>query len=323
MHTDIMKELLAEQSNVYKRVSNGDYSEVCYREEKDDKFGIYDKNYIGRLRLVYYILFENLDNEDIIKRLFEEELMDRQTDSFQGIGHSLEILTSLLRKYNSNNRYDGLFDLAKNANFDCACGYDRNITIPSDLNEYDIYDCIEIATSTKYTDYAKKLINRWKESITDWDERNYRNLIYFNKASDNEAENEELLKILLGIKIGSGKNLDIISQWRDLIHYYIQYDKYEQAYQNFIAMINSTKLSEVYPINLFNFILEDCVDLICKYGEQAESLWDWAKPFLKKKSDDMYGNLYEKSIKAAETVNDGLAKILSKKYALWRKRISL
>ncbi len=65
------------------------------------------------------------------------------------------------------------------------------------------------------------------------------------------------------------------------------------------------------------------MELICKYDEEAKTLWKWVKPFVKKKANDMYGNLYKKSIKASETVNDNIAKELSKEYNLWKKRVSL
>ena len=48
-----------------------------------------------------------------MKRLFEEELKDRETNSFQGIGSALEILTFLLMKYNREGTYDSLFERAK------------------------------------------------------------------------------------------------------------------------------------------------------------------------------------------------------------------
>ena len=100
MYIDIVKEMIKKQSDILKKVNDGDY-----------------------------FLFENIDNEDIVKRLFEEELKDRETNSFQGIGSSLEILTYLLMKHNDKNKYDELFKRAKNANFDCACGYSRNLKI--------------------------------------------------------------------------------------------------------------------------------------------------------------------------------------------------
>lgn len=72
--------------------------------------------------------------------------------------------------------------------------------------------------------------------------------------------------------IRSFMTYDVISAWRNLIHYYIKFDKCEEAYKSFTDMIKSVELSEVYDINLFNSILEDCMELICKYDKEAKTL---------------------------------------------------
>lgn len=334
MHTIIRKEL-SKQKDILEKAIQGDYSHVCYLEGKHKRYGQYDKNYTNRLRLAYYILFENVGTEAIIKRLFEEELKDRETNSFQEIGTNLEILTCLLMQYNENNKYEDLFKRAKMANFDCACGYDKNNKMESDLSKYDIYDCIHIAAEMEYMDCASVLVNQWKETVTEWNEQSYSRLISFNKNIKNEVENEEPLKALLKIQMKKGDNRDIILAWKDLIHFYIQFDKCEQAYKNFIEMKNKVDRSAFYEIGHLKFMLEDCMDLICKYEETAANqnqeqiqkdindLWDWAKPFIKELSDNMHGNLYKKSIEAAETVNDQFAEELLEKYVLWEMRMKL
>ena len=154
MYLDILEELLENQAQLYKNAYKGDFSQVCYLEAKDKEHGTYDKNYTNRLRLSYFLLYKHINNEDIVKRLFEEELKDRETNSFQGIGSALEILTFLLMKYNREGTYDSLFERAKTANFDCACGYTPNVEISSELEDCDIYDGISIAVS--YTHLQEK-----------------------------------------------------------------------------------------------------------------------------------------------------------------------
>lgn len=95
--------------------------------------------------------------------MFEEELKDRETNSFQGIGACLEILTFLLMKYNGAHQYDALFERAKNANFDCACGYDRNVEQETQLERCDIYDCIQIAIETGYPESAARACRGMEE----------------------------------------------------------------------------------------------------------------------------------------------------------------
>ena len=62
----------------------------------------------------------------------------------QGIGTTIEILTYLLGKYNSGHKYDELFFRAKNANFDCACGYSAELVMSETLSDNDLLDCIYI-----------------------------------------------------------------------------------------------------------------------------------------------------------------------------------
>lgn len=325
LYKKVMKELIKNQAELFQKVKNGDYSEVCYQEEQRENYGIYDKNYSFRLKLAYYMLFEKTDSEDILKRLFEEELKDRQTNSFQGIGSCLEVLTFLLQKYNSENKYEKLFQKAENANFDCACGYRVNIKLENDLDKYTIDDCIYMAVEMECFDYAEILVDYWKESISDWNEQTLNSLTYYNKAIGKEIGNEQPLKQLLDIKLLNGKNFDIISAWKNLIHYYIQFENYEKAYQNLSDMKQQTKLSEIYGRNLFKYILEDCMELICQYPNKADELWNWAKPFIKEYSSagNMHGNLYKKSIEAAHIVQDSFEQELLKNYNIWQQKMKL
>lgn len=322
----VCEELILKQADLYGRAADGDYTEVNYLEIRDPKWGIRDGNYTNRLRLAYYLLFTDIDDEKMVEKLFLEELKDRETNDFHGIGTTMEMLTCLLMRYNQNGQYDALFERAKNANFDCACGYDRDVKIEADLNKYHIFDGISIAVEMEYLDCAQKLVQLWKESVTDWTEQEYWNLISFNKQIGREIDNEEALLFLLDTRIRAGQNKDIISAWKNLIHYYVQFDRCQQAYESFMDMLDKTNLSEIYHIRLFTYILEDCLELICKYREKSEILWNWAKPFVEKKAGNpngMFGNLYTKSIQAAETVNDEYAKELSAKYEVWKEKIKL
>lgn len=325
LYRETVKECIKNQSELFQKVKNGDYFEVCYQQKQTEKYGICDKNYTSRLRLAYYILFEKADCEDIVKRLFEEELKDRQTNSFQGIGTCLEILTCLLMKYNCENKYQSLFQRAKNANFDCACGYTTDIEVESNLDNYKIEDCIDIAVKMKCFDYAEILVDYWKENVSEWNEQALYSLTCYNKNIGREIENEQPLRQLLDIRLSNGKNFDSISEWRNLIHYDIQFKNYEKAYQNLTDMKKQTKFSEIYRRNLFKYILEDCMELICGYPDRAEELWNWAKPFIKEYSaaGSMHGNLYKKSIEAAHIVQDVFEEELSQSYDIWKRKMYL
>ncbi|WP_455620018.1 hypothetical protein [Eisenbergiella sp.] len=325
MYTDIIIEILKEQNCIYEKTNRGDFSDVCFLEGRDAVFGTFDKNYKNRLRLAYYILFVKKGREALVKKLFEEELKDREANSFQGIGTCLEILTFLLMKYNGTHQYDALFDRAQNANFDCACGYDRSVEQETQLEQCDIYDCIQIAIETGYPESAARLVEEWKKEIKEWDVQNYRQLILFNKNTCREAENEEPLKELLALERKNGKNRDIIAAWNNLIHFYIGFGEREKAYEAFSEMLEYTDLSEVAGIRLFSGILEDAAQLIAMGGEEAQPLWEWAVPFIAKLAGtgSMYGNLYKKSIRAAQCMKDPIEEELTAAYEAWKLKTGI
>ena len=97
---------------------------------------------ISTRRLAYYLLY-HIEDEEAIAFLFGEELKDRERNSFQEIGSTLEILTHLIRKYNGDGKYTGLLERAKNANFDCACGYDPDGQMEDDLPGEDILERLQ------------------------------------------------------------------------------------------------------------------------------------------------------------------------------------
>ena len=95
MYLSLIKDKLFEQAEVYNRVKRGDISSVQYKKLYDAKWGTRDENYTNRNRLVHYLLYAHIDDEQMIIFLFEEEIKDRETNSFQGIGQSLNVLTTI------------------------------------------------------------------------------------------------------------------------------------------------------------------------------------------------------------------------------------
>ena len=82
----------------------------------------------------------------MILKLFNEELFDRESNSFQGIGRSLEILTELMNKYDVPDR-EVLFERAKQANFDCYGGYNSKYVSPK-LESYSLEEAVELFSRT-------------------------------------------------------------------------------------------------------------------------------------------------------------------------------
>lgn len=172
MYTILIKEKLFEQSEVYRALKSGESTAVQYNGYKDEKWGTKDANYLNRMRLAYYLLYAQIDDEDTIVYLFQEELKDRKSNSFQGIGNTLNVLTFILKRYNNDGRYNGMLEDAKNANFDCACGYDKNYWIDDELDSLNLMDAIFLSQDLEYKNVMELMVDKWKDNITDWTDAN-------------------------------------------------------------------------------------------------------------------------------------------------------
>ncbi|MBQ4522122.1 MAG: hypothetical protein IJA10_04120 [Lachnospiraceae bacterium] len=322
MNSELIKEKLFEQSKVYQSIKKGDYSEVQYIEQYDKVWGKSDRNYLNRKRLTYYLLYAHVDDENTVVYLFQEELKDRKSNSFQGIGNTLNVLTSILNKFNVAGKYDGILDEAKNANFDCACGFDKNYKIDNEISSLDLMDCIFLSQDLDYKDVMEVLVNSWKKSVTKWTDANRKTLIGFNSFLGKELENKEIYETLLGNAIASGKTFEIVSAYNDVIRYYIDSKNIENAYFYIKRMIDATDFKEIERIRLFAEVLEECFDIICGDARNSLELWQWGKPYLSKRTN-MYGNLYTKGIAAAKCVNDPYSEKLEQEYKDWKKRVGI
>lgn len=320
MHTELIKAKLFEQSETYQALKSGDTSLIQYSGYYDERWGTGDANYLNRMRLVYYLLYANIDDEDVIVYLFEEELKDRKSNSFQGIGNTLNVLTSILNKYNTDGRYDKMLEEAKNANFDCACGFDKNYRIDDEIISLDLMDCIFLSRDLDYKDVMDVLVSKWKDSITEWTDANRTTLIGFNSFLGKEQENESIYKVLLENAISSGKTFNIVYAYNKVIRYYIDIKQFEIADAYLREMIDTADFKEIERIRLFGDVLEECFEIICGGAKDSVELWKWAKPYLQKRAN-MYGNLFVKGIAAAKCSNDSFAIQLEQEYIDWKKKV--
>ena len=320
MHTELIKAKLFEQSETYQVLKSGDTSFVQYNGYYDERWGTRDANYLNRMRLVYYLLYADIDDEDLIVYLFQEELKDRKSNSFQGIGNTLNVLTSILNKYNTDGRHDEMLEEAKNANFDCACGFDKNYRIDDEIISLDLMDCIFLSQDLDYKDVMDVLVSTWKDSITEWTDTNRSTLIGFNSFLGKEQENELIYKVLLENAISSGKTFNIVSAYNEVIRYYIDIEQFKIADSYLREMINTVDFKEIEGIRLFGYVLESCFEIICGGVKDSVELWKWAKPYMQKRAN-MYGNLFEKGIAAAKCSNDSFAIQLEQEYMDWKKEV--
>lgn len=320
MHTELIKAKLFEQSETYQALKSGDTSFIQYSGYYDERWGTRDANYLNRMRLAYYLLYANIDDEDLIVYLFQEELKDRKSNSFQGIGNTLNVLTSILNKYNTDGRHDKMLEEAKNANFDCACGFDKNYHIDDEIISLDLMDSIFLSQDLDYKDVMDLLVSNWKDSITEWTDTDRTTLTRFNSFLGKEQENELIYKELLENAISSGKTFNIVCAYNKVIRYYIDIMQFEIADSYLREMIDTTDFKEIERIRLFGDVLEECFEIICGGVKDFVELWKWAKPYMHKRAN-MYGNLFVKGIAAAKCANDSFAIQLEQEYMDWKKKV--
>lgn len=320
-YIDLLRNRLLQQKEVYEAFKGNRSFTVCYKGCKDKTYGIRDENYTNRLCLSYYLLYERIDDERIIAALFKEELEDRETNSFQGIGTTLGILTQLLRKYNADGKYTSLFKRAKKANFDCACGYDVNIVMNDNIENNSLMDCIFMAQDMDYKDIMEELVARWKNTVTDWSEANRKTLIRFNSFLGKEAENEEIYRQLL-VSVNNEKVFDIASAYKDIVGYYINLKEYRTAYKYLCELLNEYSLGDVKKFRLYDYFLEYGLDIAVNEPDFMAELWEWIKPELQKRKN-MFGNLYTKGIVAAKALNDPYAEKLEAEYIAWKNKVGI
>lgn len=321
MYIDLLKNKLFEQETVYKAFKENKCNLICYKGYRHESDGLRDENYINRLRLSYYLLYKKIDDEEVVSYLFQEELKDRESSSFQGIGSTMQVLTQLLRKYNTQSKYDSLFKRAKEANFDCACGYDVNGVIDDKIENNSLLDCIFLAWDLDYKDVMAEMVEEWKENVTDWNTDNYKTLIRFNSFLNKEEENEEIYKRLL-LSVGRERVFNVASAYKDIINYYIEIKNYKIAYKYLSQLLREYNLDEIKNIRLYAYFLEYGLEIMINDSSFRNLLWTWIKPELENRKN-MFGNLYIKGIAAAKTVDDPFAEKLECEYISWKKRLEI
>ena len=178
-YIDIFREMISSFRTDVEKYIEGEKTEYLYKVKHTEDYGNTDANYINRQRLLYGLLYnvckiDEPERENIIRELFETEIKSRQEESFQGIGENLEMLTYLMRPYRSEQDKE-LFERAKNANFDCFCGYKHDDPdayvkyYEKSIDKYPIERCIDIAGDLGLKDYACRFVDIYKAEMKEDD----------------------------------------------------------------------------------------------------------------------------------------------------------
>jgi hypothetical protein len=216
-----------------------------------------------------------------------------------------------------DGKYTALLERAKNANFDCACGYDPDEEVEDDLGRNSLLDGIYLCQEMEYKDVMGVMVDEWKKNTVEWSGSDRKTLIDFNTFLGRDMENEglyrEQLEEILSEENSSAR--DIISGYKNLIMYYLHMGDYGNGLCFCKKVIETTDYQQIRTLRLFKDILEVCFELTVRDARAGAGLWSWAKAeFQKVPQSSRYGNLYTKGIAAANAMNDPYGKQLEQEY---------
>lgn len=292
---------------------DGNLEPYRYCEIEDEEWGTQDANYNRRkqlsMALVYgswYGALAEPEMENLVRALFLEEVLHRENNSFQGIGPCLEILTELLAQYHREED-KALFERAKNANFDCYCGYDVPKSVRT-LEKCDTEDYFWLAADFDRKEEMQKVLDIWKAEQTVWNKNTYHSLYAKEKEL---GDKERILRTAQEMYEWSRRyenDCEICSAADSLIKACLDAGEQElgkQVWREILPHVDSI-YRPWYRLNLGRFLLEDSVDLAMHEADASEAaeIWNWAVPFLNKGMTGFSGNFWKKIENAAEKMGD-------------------
>lgn len=152
--------------NLYRKEKQS-WAELAYCEATDKDRGSFDHNEKRRYAIFIALQYDfREEDEELIRFLFEQEVIARENDSFQGIGKALWLGAFLLARFNNPSDIP-LFYRAKHSNFDTGCGFDKEFiytALREKTEEYVLKNYPELYVDIKggYTDM------NLSESLDEW-----------------------------------------------------------------------------------------------------------------------------------------------------------
>ncbi|MGL4675651.1 MAG: hypothetical protein ACRCXK_12400 [Wohlfahrtiimonas sp.] len=296
---------------------NNDFSAYYYQEtrdyydpEKPDTYSVSDTNYLNRARIAYALMFKTRYQTDpilepIIRRLFIEEIIDRETNSFQGMGDTVTLLASLLSEYKKDDDQQ-LFERVKAANFDCGCAFDliSKIWLQSVENN-DIDWWIYTTMDLEEREYCIQLIELWKKQQTLLGTSKQTNNLRF---ADYLGDFELILEASKqSFKLSENENTwDYCSQGSSYLELLIEHEKYSSAFEVLQNILPKVENASTYGfgVGLAKHIIEYALDLMTKDEENQQAIWEFSYPYLKKAEKHMTINIYKKAINIGILMED-------------------
>ncbi len=263
-------------------VLNGDFSLADCKAVRNEE-GVFDENFENRKRLIAVMTAIRPDAilENIVKRLFEAETESCRVNSFGGYDDALETLTAMLWEFNSDGRYNKLFEEAKNANFDCACGYEPYKKYSYErgtdfIKKLSAGDCANYLYFDLYmTDNIENILDIIEQEYSESFEE-LEKISYLNECLSRKSHNYKFRLMELDKALKSGADWDISSAYSGVINSIIDNDE-KQAYNYFEKSLPYLfNIDEWYDCGLGFDFMEFAAVFIVKLPIHREKLWkDW------------------------------------------------
>ena len=235
VYNDILKEIILNCKKDVEKFRSGDKKDYLYKKIKDKTYGNTDGNYTNRTRLCYGLIYNSFDYdiENIVRELFETEVVSREKESFQGIGVNLEILTVLLKRYEKPTDRK-LFERAKNANFDCYCGYDETLNnYDTPIEELSLKLCIYSASDIGDRENLFRMVDYFIKNISD-NKDDYELLDDFSRLTERMSDRKISSEYLYNYCKNSDDEYEKSSAAGRYLRYLIDDKQAEQAEEIFV-----------------------------------------------------------------------------------------
>lgn len=292
---------------------SGDYTNLVYKHSNNEKYGDYDENYINRKRLVAVMTTIRPDVicEEVVNTLFLAETESCHYSSFGGYDTVLETLTAMLWEYNDDGRYDKAFENAKNANFDCICGYEAeknaySYQVGTDfINEMSDIDGIEylfyyLGIEDELTPYLDMIERKY------YDDKNHLSKIRtINNQLGRKNHNYRFYQLELKEALKNNDSWKIAVVFQNLIDILINTDK-AKAYELFKKAVPYLFLDKEWlECNLGRDYIIFAADFINNISSCRENLWrEWKEYIITANEHIFNGNERKVLLDAAENMND-------------------
>ena len=169
-YKQILDDMLGEFRADIDRYMSGEKDRYFYKCKHTEEYADIDENYGARGRVLYGLRFGAAEvgepeREQMVRELFEQEIIAREKSSFQGISSNLELLSVLMEQYRKPEDKP-MYERAKNANFDCYCGFGIDESYaeqyPADIYEYSLVDSIYLANELDMKEKLLRLVDIYK-----------------------------------------------------------------------------------------------------------------------------------------------------------------